>query len=586
MTTPVLKLAVENPSLAYFLTLLCESSELKASIQLVTLLTKCVLFIALGPRGDQKLDEVNRQKSRAQAIEWSISRLESLKSDSIQSATRFQDHPEYSPLAQSQMMTDLGFSQTELSTKVFVTLVAQLQFKLEKVDTLILSNERSLLFGAQNVHIKAPKFSAQKYVLFRRSLSLKCVPLLDNANIVRPLLEQLILSPARSAISNTFVGSAQTGSVSSITPGSTSSETKECICGLATELIDRLWANAGLHFKNFPKHVRVQLLHQCPAALSNEITRIIKSVNTRFMASRTSIRGLAADLIDAGAKFAPVFVHITAVLRKLILASMHPFIIRLYQTISTGVHSSLKTEKSRIRFIPNFSLYWHSSLTHTLSQDPQDMRHYKMVNLALETAIHAKIWTHNSELSSEPPALALIRNAWFTILAFPKWVDSAYLYLSQCDLADLEDESSVFDVLRFLSFVAHPMSHEQREGAIESLKQLLPRLRTAYSTNSIANSDLISVVLDADPVVHPLLLQCWDPLSAPPSVIFGVISEILARKPPTITLDTILCFLEDAPQTSRNETQAVVRQLWLSLENSPAISENKDVKLRFESLLA
>lgn len=587
ISTTVLKLAAENPALGHFLTLLCNYSELKANVHVAKTLVKCVLFIAMGPRDDKHLDQTTRARNRSQALRWAISRLEALKSDPLQSPSRFIDMPEYSPLAQGQMMTDLGFSQTTLSASIISALTTQLLLKLEKVDALALSNESALLSAAHDANFKAPRFSAQKYVNFRRSISLKCVPLLDNGTLIRPLLEQLILSPVRLMIPNSSSGHLQESRHHEMQTDSQSNESLECICGLSSELIDRLWANSATHFERLSKAAKTHLLHQCPASLSNEIARVIRLVNARPMANKTSIQGIAGNLIEAGFRHAPVFVHITSVLRQLILASMHPLIIRLFQFISEAVHSRLKSDQFERIVSSNFSLHWHSKLIHILSQAPQDLRQFKFINMALETSLGARIWTITSEQALEPPAIALTQKAWFNILGFPKWTDFAYSTLAKCNLDELGDESAAIEALRFLAFNAHPISHERREHAIEEMKLFIPRIRSMYESNKV-RSDVLSESFEAHPLVHPFLLWSWDPSNTTSTAILcNIASETLTRNLPSITLDTIISFLESLrPSNDHGPIQVVARHIWKLIEANTLVSANKDVKLRIETLFS
>lgn len=588
VSTTVLKLAAENPSLGHFLTLLCSHSELKANVHIAKTLVKCVLFIAMGPRDDKHLDQATRAKNRSQSLRWALARLEALRCDSLQSPSRFIGKPEYSPLAQSQMMTDLGFSQTTLSASIISTLTTQLMLKLEKVDALVLSNESELLSMAQEATFKPPRFSAQKYVNFRRAISLKCVSLLDNGTLIRPLLEQLILSPVRLMLPNSSSGTLQEVYHPESHTEDHSTESTECICGLSSELIERLWANAGSHFEKLSKAAKTQLLHQCPSALSNELTRVVRFANARPMANKSSIQVIAANLIEAGFRHPPVFVHVTSVLRQLLLASMHPLIIRLFQAISEGVHSRLKGEKLEFIVPSNLTLHWHSKLVHILSKDPKDIRQFKFINMALEASLGARIWTPTAELSSEPPAVALIQKAWFNILAFPTWTEFAYKALARCDLEELSDrESSANEVLRFLAFNAHPMSHERREHVIEDLKLHIPRVRSLLESN-ITRNDVLFELFEAHPLVHPLLLWCWDPAnSTSTTILCNIVSETLARNLPSITLDTILSFLESHQQNEAHSSiQDVARHLRKLIESNMTVSSNKDVKQRIEALLS
>ena len=589
ITTPVLKLAAQNPSLGHFLTLLCDHSELKANVHLSKTLVKCILYIAMGPRDDKHLDQNVRAKNRSQALRWALDRLSSLKCDSIQSFSRFKNIPEFSPLAQGQLMTDLGFSQTVLSGSVVSTLSSQLLLKLEKVDALVLANESFLASKSSNSLIKAPKFSAQKYVSFRYSISLKCVPLLDNGPFVRPLLEQLILSPVRNNISNSFSCSTQSEIESPSSKNHDMKPSNRCICGLSSELIERLWANSGSQFEKLSSAAKAHLLHQCPASLSNELTRVIRLVNARPLTSKSTIEVLAAHLIDAGFHFASVFIHVTSVLRQLILSCMHPMLIRLYQVISEGLHSRLKNEKRGNLFMTDFGLYWPSPLVYILSTEPKDARQYLNLNMALESSIKSRIWTLNSELSSEPPVISNIQKAWFILLAFPKWIDFAYDILTECDLSELDAENHVFELIKFLAFNAHPISHESRERAIEDFKIHLPRMKSLYNGDSPYRNDFLSGALEADAVVHPLLIRFWHPsIRTETSIFCNIVSELLARNPHTITLDTILTFLEEvasiAVPSGKIEISFAAKHIWTVIETNHALSSNKDVKNRIEML--
>jgi hypothetical protein len=571
-TTNIMKIASEEPRLARFLASICPIPEFTAHIHLSRMLVKCILYLALGPRDDQHLAPSVRLKRRAAALQWALEQLEVLRRDVIQSEHYFMTIPTSTPRPQVNMMTDLGFSRTVLSSSVISTLISTLMLKLEHIDTMVASKPALLGLWSEE---KSSKFSASKYCSVRHAISLKCSILLDNGPAVRPLIEKLISSTTRLQIPNS---SSSTHQISPQAPSGTNS-TPECFCGLANALVDSLFANGAHHFENLTLATRAYLLYQCPHAMSLEITRVLKSVVHRPLASRSTIQGLAGNIIEASFVFPAVYLHCASILRQLIISSAHPSIIRLYSIIAQSVHQRLESAVN----LKSLSLaqYWPSYLVCLLENDPISHHQYKALTKELELVTGTRIRCIDEESSTLASQQIFSQEPWFLVLAFDRWIRQAYIL----GATDLRDTATKDDVFAFLAWHAHPVSDQHRQNAYNALKKLVPSIMSMYN----GGTEVIEEVVLAPAVVHPFLLYCWNPaLQSSTYYIERVLLHCMRNKT-SITLCMILDFFEHLKahhsQLVTPSLSTVLDVIQSELKSHPTVTSNADLKARIASLI-
>lgn len=562
VTTPVLRMAALFPSLGHFLSLLCEISVFKSNLFVAKAIVKGVLYLTIGPRGDNHLREEVRARNRASSFQWAVSRLSSLGYDRIQSCEK-EGEGKREGEAQVAEMSEVGFSVSSLSSSLVFTLTSQILLKLEKMEERVMRQNQALIrywSGEGEGKGKKPNLSSQ-FCSFRSSISRKCASFLENGHFAIPLIERIIMSPVRNVISNLSNYDHRTKRMETIEDEKKKKSCRECICGIDKALVERLFANGGFYFEKLSLSCRASLITQCPHSLSFEIMRVIRQISGSKLPSKEKIEGEAGALIESSFLSPPLFSHLSSILHHLIFSSMHPLIIKLFQCISQAVLRRL--EKGLFSKIPfsssSLSLYWPSPLIHFLSLIPSSLLHFIPLNKALLSIVHAsQSHTCNPSSSSSPslpsPSSSLL-SSWFTILAFPKWFNSAYYLLSFDDhQLDGDVPPSVHHTISFLAWHSHPSHHPSMILASRDILIALQLSKRFYAGLEGSTADFVSTILASSPAAHPFLIWAWDPSRKNQNSVFSdIVSEILAQKALSITLDTIVEFLEERasfPSTS------------------------------------
>lgn len=604
ISTPVLKLASDFPRLGHLLSLIGTVAVFRAHLILARTLVKCVLYIALGPREDKHLLPQERAERRAVALKWASDLIALIRRDRIQSEFYFIENAAHSPKPQVSLMTDLGFSRSSLSAAVVQQLVTQLLAKVEAVDTFFLNHPQLTRAWTHEGVKDQLLIGAAKYCSLRHSLSIKCVPLLENGSFALPLAEKIINSPVRRLIPNYWSSAAQVPQTTTKSQEYGGTEGTECICGMANEFIERLFANSATQFQKLGAATRAQLLQQCPKALTIEIERTIKQVIARPFAAKSAIQDVAANLIEASLLSPPVFVHWSSITRRLISGSTHPSIICLYSNVSESVFQRLQSAKKR----PSAPIasYWPCPLFQLLSTIPKSSKQYLGINMALERLT-----------GQQNPGIiagsASITSIWFTILGFPSWIRRAYeLIVENVECRRPEENEAIF---RFLSWHAHPVSLASRDAALEDMVKQCDRISRMYSESKLtlmeSEEAILISVLDSHPLVHPLLLYFWK--SDSKSIVqtgFGgdgascerILTLAVQRKSPTLCVPMVLEYLESQAEElsklipvgggsgnslveeKRQRLRSIFEALHVVLKPHPSILDSPDVKSRMNSI--
>lgn len=574
-STTVLQIASQEPSLGQLLTRAIQVPCYRSHVMLARDMVKCILYLALGPTGDEHVPAAKRQASRVAALEWAFERLSVLNQDKVQSEVHFLDTPESSPRAHVHMMTDLGFGKSTLSATVIASLVEQFTKKLDKLEAII--ENTGLLHDIEGeTSSNAPNFklTTAAYCSMLHSVSLKCVSLMDNGTVAKPLLERLASSTTRSRITN-FKFSHDSAANSADPPNS---NLDRCICGLANDFVKKLFAQGAKHFDNYlSPSAQATLLYKCPTASSLELRRIVRQYLLKPLASKPQVALLLQNVINGGIKYPSVFLQFCAYLSHLIQASNHPALCRLYYIANASMIARLLVSKigdRRPDLTP--SSFWPSPLASLLMTPPETVHHYKIANQTIQAAMQG-----SSKLG--PPSALVLRQIWFTLLAFYDWIEEAYYILGKLPQSG-EDK---VDVARFIVFHAHPTLSDR--NASESSSLLLNyalRIQTYYAGKG-DDPDLVREVLEkSDAFVHPLLLSCFNPKLGNINLFTHVIDSIINQptsSAPSLGLAQIVeCIERLASSLSPPALSSIVTAIRLAVPSSTAYQE--DLESRFKRL--
>ena len=609
VSTPVLKLASAQPRLAHLLSLIGSVSAFRAHVHLARTLVKCILYIALGPRAGKHLTGKERAERRAVALKWASDQLALIRRDRIQSEFYFINNAIHSPKPQLSMMTDLGFARSVLSASVIQKLVSQLLSKLDAIDAVIQNNPLLVQSWSNEQQKDQHSINTSKYCQLRHTISIKCVPLLENGLFALPLAERIITSPVRRQLPNNWT---TTPSSSSSTIGNEEEEKRTCICGMSNMFIDKLFANTAIQFQKLDLAARASLLIQCPKALTIEIERAIKRTIARPFASKHAIQGIAENLIEAAFQSLPVFVHWSSILRQLIQASTHPSIIILYHIAAESISRRLQEPKLAKGHLPSLSSYWPSTLVQLLSLHPKSPKQYYALNSSLEQLIGQHILEDKPSAQLLPSPQASPASVWFTILSFHVWIEKAYeMIADNIDSGNAKENEEIF---KFLVWHAHPILASSRTLAFQELVNYCGKIALLNSeVNMIMieeEKDIIRSALESHPLVHPLLIHLWKPTdsytlmdfasneNADTSRIGNVVAMALQLKSPTLSVSSILDFLDANAATIQNSSSMMEREKKSKLVSQaastlttalkahhPSIYEIPDVRSRLESFM-